>query len=151
MEPKLIDRGETVLVGAVSEGGDISQLWQAFDTQEIEINHKVDGTYYELRTYPEGPQSGKAPEYLAGVEVTVEEEIPEGLVVRRLPAGRYAVFTHCLADGGFAGCNDAMNAWLENGPYKLSANASIQVFDARFKGPENPESVIDFLLPVVAK
>ena len=151
MEPSIIDREETIFVGVVSEGEDIYQLWQTFDFHVKEIKHKIDGACYELHTYPEDPQSGNAPEYLVSVAVTAVEDVPEGLVVRRLPAGRYAVFTHRLANGGFTGCNDTMNAWLKNGTYKLSPNASIQVFDARFKGPDNPESVIDFLLPVVAK
>ncbi len=63
----------------------------------------------------------------------------------------YAAFTHRLADGGYEGSNDGMNAWLDSGPYKMPRRVSIQRFDSRFKGGTDPDSEIDFLLPIVPK
>jgi hypothetical protein len=44
-----------------------------------------------------------------------------------------------------------MDAWLTTGPYELREQLSIQRYDSRFKGGDDPESEIDFLLPVVPK
>jgi hypothetical protein len=75
-----------------------------------------------------------------------------GLAVKVLPPSRYAVFTHRLADGGYGGANDAMNAWLDGGPYRMPKDLSIQRYEvSRFKGGSAPDSQIDFLLPVVRK
>ncbi len=152
MEPTIIKREETILVGLASADVNMYALWQAFDAFDKQIKHKAaPAIYYEVHTFPDDPHSGQAPEYLVGVVVTQAEDIPAGALVRRLPAGAYAVFTHHLANGGFTGCNEAMDAWLKNRPYQLSPNMSIQVFDDRFKGPNNPESIIDFLLPIREK
>ena len=148
MEPTLIARPATILVGAVSHGGSICELWQAFDACADQIKHRIPGMYYEVHTHADDPES--APEYFVSVAVAAAEGIPDGLTVKRLPAGQYAVFTHRLADGGFTGCNAAMNDWLARGPYRLTANVCIQVFDDRFQGVDHPDSVIDFLLPVQA-
>ena len=68
------------------------------------------------------------------------------------PHSCYAVFTHRIADGGYEGANKAMNAWLETGPYKMPKDLSVQRFEvSRFKGSTDPDSEIDFLLPVVRK
>jgi AraC family transcriptional regulator len=150
MNPNVVTRNETLLVGLASRGGSIHDLWQAFEERAEQVKHKT-GAYFEVHTVAEPSSPGNATEYLVSVEVTRVEDVPEGLVERRLPAGAYAVFTHCLANGGFTGCNDTMDAWLESGPYRLSSNTSIQVFDDRFKGAENPDSIIDFLLPVAEK
>jgi len=152
MEPTIVNRDETILVGLATEGGSIDQLWQSYDAFDKHITHKTDpAVYYEVHTFPDDPASGNAPEYLVGIAVTEADDVPAGLVVRRLRPGAYAVFTHVLANGGFTGCNATMDAWLKDGPYRLAPNACIQVFDARFKGPNNPESVIDFLLPIEQK
>ena len=150
MDPTIVTREETILVGLASEEGNMHKLWQDFDLHDKQIKHKT-STYLEVHTFPDDQKSGKATEYFVGAEVTGLEEVAEGLVVKHLPAGTYAVFTHRLAEGGYTGCNERMENWLKTGPYQLSPNLSVQVFDARFKGNDNPESVIDFLLPVKEK
>jgi AraC family transcriptional regulator len=88
------------------------------------------------------------------VEVTVAFEVsqigavPEGMEVKRLPAGQYAVFTHRLANGGYEGLNPVMDNWLKTGPYEHSDNFIVELYDERFKGGDKPDSEIDFLIPI---
>lgn len=151
MPPELVDKGEMVLVGMVSNDHDICGLWNRFTAAEALVKHKVEGAGYELHIHPEGDNSWQGYTLMVGVQVTKVEDLPHEMFVKVLPACRYAVFTHKLSQGGYEGANAQMNAWLESGPYRLARDLCIQVFDSRFKGGDHPDSQIDFLIPVVPK
>lgn len=151
MEPTIIAQGEMMLVGMADEGRDIHGLWMRFLAREGEISHAMPGAAYEVHTHAPDATPTQLQECFVGVQVTSLEEVPAGMVVKRLPAAHYAVFTHRLANGGYTGANAAMNAWLHTGPYHPAHNYSLQRFDARFNGGNQPDSGIDFFIPVVAK
>jgi predicted transcriptional regulator YdeE len=152
MEPDLVDMDEMVIVGLEEKGADISALWKRFHAAESTIRNRIEGSYYELHEHFAGEHGWKDVNVIVGVQVTEPGDLTEGLSVRVLPPSRYAVFTHRLADGGYEGANDAMNAWLDRGPYRMPRDLSIQRFEvSRFKGGTAPDSEIDFLLPVVRK
>jgi len=140
-----------ILVGVVSDASDICGLWGQFGAIEPQIPNKLEGAWYEVHTHPEGYKSGDPWEVMVGVLVTQLGDLPEGATIKCLSAGQYAVFTHCLGNGGYAGMNPVMDNWLRTGPYRQLGNCCIQLVDSRFKGPNNPESVIDFLIPVEPK
>lgn len=131
---------------------DISALWQRFHGAESTIRNRIEGTYYELHEHPTAKHEWKEVNIMVGVQVTEPGDVTECLSVRMLPRSRYAVFTHRIANGGYEGANEAMNAWLHKGPYKMPKDLSIQRFEvSRFRGSTDPDSEIDFLLPVVRK
>jgi hypothetical protein len=41
-----------------------------------------------------------------------------------------------------------MDKWLTTGSYEQADNFIIEVFDERFRGGDQPDSEIDFLIPV---
>lgn len=140
--PKIIATGEMILVGTASDGSDIAGTWVKFEEKEKDVKHKVGRTTYEWHAW-------NAHECMVAVEVTAVDAVPEGMSVMRLPAAQYAVFTHRLANGGYTGLNSAMDNWLATGPYEqVGGDVSIQVFDDRFKGGDQPDSEIDFWIPV---
>lgn len=141
MDPNVVARQEMILVGCASDGSDIHGTWVKFMEREKDIKHKVEGTSYEWHAWG-------ARKCLVGAEVTEVDAVPEGLSVMRVPAGQYAIFTHRLANGGYEGLNPVMHQWLTTGPYEQISDISIQVFDARFKGGDQPDSEIDFWIPV---
>lgn len=141
MEPKIITIKEMTLVGMTSDGSDIRGLWMEYMKKEKDIKNKVEGTAYEWHAW-------SAHKCVVAAEVTEVEDVPEGLSVVHFPAGQYAVFTHRLANGGYEGLNSVMNHWLTTGPYEQISDISIQVFDERFKGGDQPDSEIDFWIPV---
>jgi AraC family transcriptional regulator len=151
MGPRIADMGELRIVGCAEKGADIGALWARFEEAAEQIGNRVEGVGYELHSWPEGEHDWDDMTVMVGVEVTEVRDVPDGMSVRMLPAARYAVFTHRLGDGGYEGANEAMDAWLESGPYSLAENLSIQRYDSRFKGGGNPDSEIDFLLPIVSK
>lgn len=150
MKPSIVDRSETILVGLVTRGGDIGALWDEFSPVEAAIKNSVPGAWYEYHVYPREGTSGD-PFYLAGIEVTKVEDLPEMLFVKVLSAGRYAVFTHDFAAGGYDVLNARIRDWIAAGPYKLAGSASLQRYDERFKGIGVPESVLELMVRIEPK
>jgi predicted transcriptional regulator YdeE len=154
MEPRILEKGETALVGMVSLGGDIGALWERFSPHESAIEHRVDGAWYELHVYPKDRTPG-APFYMVAVEVTKVGAVPDDMFVKPLPASRWAAFSHRPGQGqpnhGYDALNEAVEDWLAAGPYDHACNISLQVYDARFKGMDDPESELDLLIPIVPK
>jgi AraC family transcriptional regulator len=151
VEPEIVEMERMLIVGCEENGPDIGALWKRFMAAEDSVKNKVAGTGYELHLHPEGEHEWSDVTVMVGVQVTEAEDVAEGMVLRRLPASRYAVFTHRVADGGYEGANEQMDAWVEGSAYRLSPRMSIQRYDERFKGSTHPESEIDFLLPIVPR
>lgn len=151
MEPEIVERPETVLVGMVSRGEDICELWNRFTPMEPRIADRIEGIWYEFQAYPDGHQPGEPFYCMAAVAVTEIESLPDELFVKPLPSGRYAVFTHCFADGGYDVLNKSIRDWLDESPYRMTGGASIQMYDSRWKGPGNPGSVVELMIPVAEK
>lgn len=143
MEPTIVTKGEMILVGLTSDRSDIHGLWMKYEEKDKAIAHKVEGTGYELHRFLKD-----SVQVTVGTEVTNADSVPEGLTVTRVPAGQYAVFTHRLANGGYEGLNPVMDKWLKTGPYEQADSFIIEVYGPRFKGGNQPDSEIDFLIPV---
>jgi AraC family transcriptional regulator len=148
MKPKIVRKDQLTLVGIASYGGDIGRLWDAFTANDHLVKHVVGEVGYELHAFSKGSSPGDPIHIFVGVEVKKVENLPEIMFVKILPACEYAVFTHRLADGGYQGVNQPINHWLETGSYERAYDYDLQVYDARFKGPENPDSELDFYIPV---
>lgn len=148
----IVERPQMLLVGMVSFDGDIGALWGRFSPHENLIKHKVEGAWWELHIFPEGQDARWV---MVGVEVTQLEAVPDEMFVKAVPAGHYAVFPHRPGLGepnhGYDALNQRIDTWLETGPYKISRRLSLQLYDARFKGMEDPESEQDLLIPVEPK
>lgn len=154
MEPEIIEKPEMTLVGIVGCGSDVTDLdilglWQRFDTHEKQIQHRVEGTYYEVHIQEE--TSPTLHFGLMGMEVERIEDLPVELFVKVLPAAAYAQFTHRLADGDFGSAFQAVYDWIESSDYAPAHRYDVQVYDERFKGPEDPDSVLEILVPVVPR
>ena len=77
--------------------------------------------------------------------------MPTELFAKVIPSCRYAVFTHHFKDGGFRDAFKTVYKWIEESDYVPAYAFDIQCYDERFKGPEDPDSVIEILVPVVSK
>jgi len=98
MEPKIISKPAFKAVGLSYVGknlnGEIGQMWGSFIPRINEpkrINPQV--SYGLCFTNVKDVREGEF-EYVAGVEVTDDQNIPAGMVYREVPAYKYAVFTH---------------------------------------------------------
>ena len=153
MEPTVVEKNALLLVGMVSraEMQDIGALWETFTERESLIQQVIPGVWYELHEYPKGHTWGDPFFLMVGVGVTRLEAMAETLFGKVLAPCHYAVFTHRLGDAGFAGANEPIEDWLTSSSYERSRDYDLQVFDDRFKGPEDAESVLEFWIPVRLK
>jgi predicted transcriptional regulator YdeE len=141
------ERNEMLLVGMVSSGN-IAELWNRFMAKENLIKHRVEGAWWELHTHEHYS-------VMAGVEVTRVEAVPDEMFVKPIPAGKYAVFPHHPGLGepnhGYDALNKRIDGWLDSGPYRIARRFSLQLYDSRFKGMEDPASEQDLLIPIEPK
>ena len=154
MEPQFVEKPEMILVGIVGCGSDVSQLdifglWQRFGEHSKSIKHQIEGKSYELHIQEETLPSMHF--CLVGVEVQEIEDVPIELFAKVIPCCRYAVFTHHFSDGDFGYAFKAVYDWLKKSDYAPAYPFDIQCYDERFKGPDNPESVLDIYVPIIPK
>jgi predicted transcriptional regulator YdeE/DNA-binding transcriptional MerR regulator len=99
MEPKIITKPEFYVVGMAyvgkNEHNEVPQLWDQFNNRVKEVEYPEGVPCYGLcNSEIEGAGKGEF-EYVAGVEVdSPEAKVPNGMVMRHIPARKYAVFTH---------------------------------------------------------
>lgn len=102
MKPKFVERGEELVVGLADSFGedchqDISRLWERFNERSHEIRNVVPGYALGLclGSHPDVLlKSGDSIVYSACLPVSKAESIPEGMISYKIPASKYAVFTH---------------------------------------------------------
>lgn len=155
MKIEIIERPEMILAGIVDSGSHVSQiniaeLWKRFMEHSDAIPNQVDKEKgYELHI--EEDRSPRKHFLLIGVEVEKVEHEPIEIFTKVLPAGNYLRYTHQFSEGGYAQAFEALYDWLEDSNYKPAHAFDIQVYDARFNGPDDPESIVEILVPVVEK
>jgi predicted transcriptional regulator YdeE len=151
MEPKIIKKEALLIAGVTGSGDETGKAWEAFTKiQKLHpLKNQVGEEGYEVRLYPaEGPSK-----IHVGVKVK-DASVPAEYKVFFVPAATYAEFVIYPAKG-YGSSNAAMNKWLaENaGVYKeklLSRkHFAIEIYDKRYKGEKDPESVVGILIPIV--
>ncbi|MEK1904472.1 MAG: AraC family transcriptional regulator [Pseudomonas sp.] len=95
-EPRFVDGEELLLAGLgerfrADKAAGITALWQRF----VPYIGRIDGQQgWETFGLCCNPDEDGSFEYLAAVQVSRTDELPPGFSHQRLPARRYAVFTH---------------------------------------------------------
>jgi AraC family transcriptional regulator len=165
MKPKIIEEKEIILVGmdfygnpyekagGWSEQNAIGELWKKFsgvsENKKRSIKHLVSDSGYEVWIDSEGEKDSKNKYIFVGVEVAKLEDLPLEFVARIMPKTKYAVFTMKMPDIKAEGIKMLWNKWLPETGLKTSFNYMIEYYDnQRFKGMNNPDSEIDFMVPI---
>lgn len=120
MEPEFQDRAAFRVMGILArvtpENEDFHDIWMnRFMARHDEIHPlSTDGAYYgvEFASDEQG-----AMDYLAGMAVGEVGSVPEGLVVRDVPAARDAVFECTVATIGQT-FDAIFGRWLPDSPYE---------------------------------
>ena len=155
MQPEIVDRPEMILAGIVATSTSVSELdiaglWDRFIEQCPNISNQVNEEKgYELHIEEE--RSPKIHFCLIGVEVRDVEELPIEIFYKVVPAGKYAVYTPQFSDGGYGQAFKVVYDWLEESAYQSAYAFDIQVYDDRFKGSDDPDSILEILIPVIQK
>jgi len=137
MEPKFITRPAFAIVGlryfGKNENQEIKDVWGVANTRFGELKHIVDDGAYGVCMNIEGAQPGEF-EYVAGLKVSNTDDIPEGMVLREVPAQKYAVFAHV---GSLETLHETYNyiyhIWLPQSGHELAANFDFEFYNDDFK------------------
>lgn len=167
MTPKIIEKKKITLVGmdffgnphekagGWSEKNAIGELWSRFssfyDKKKDSIKHLVSESGHELWIEPEEEKDSKLKYIFTGVEVEKLEDVPLELVAKVLPETRYAVFSFSMKEikTDWAKTQLIWSKWLPEQELEPSHDYMIEYYDPeRFKGMDNPESEVDFMVPV---
>ena len=155
MNPEILERTEMILAGVAANSAsvtdmDIAGLWDRFIDLCPNIPNQVNtNVNYELHI--EEDRTLRMHFCLIGVEVSQADTLPIEVFYKIVPAGKYALYTHHFKDGSYGQAFKAVYDWLAASHYEPAHAFDIQCYDARFKGPEDPESVLEILVPLVLK
>jgi len=103
VNPKLVQQADFTVIGIavrtsnakeMTADGVIGKQWGRFMTEGIlgKIPNKADKTIVAVYTDYASDHNGEYT-YVLGARVTSDAEVPAGMVAKKIPAGRYAVFT----------------------------------------------------------
>ncbi len=156
MEPVIKKLPEFYVVGVTTFGDGASGLfpkaWEMFMKLKDKVAWKDDKTGFGLEVYTEEFHSENKWFYMACKEVKDLSSIPPNMVAKKIPEHHYAVFS---SEGRLSELGKtfqfAYKEWLPKSEYEMADCFDFELYDERFKGADNPESVIDIYIPVKRK
>ena len=150
MKPRIFEREAFMVAGITGRGDETAKAWDGFMklNKLNPLTNKAGEEGYEVRMYTaEGPG-----EVHVGF-VVKDSNVPPEYKVLSVPACTYAEFEIRPAKG-YESSNAEMNGWLtENAETYREAfldgkHYAIEVYDARYKGDRDPDSVVGILMPI---
>jgi predicted transcriptional regulator YdeE len=152
MKPKIIRKEAFIVAGVTGSGDETGKAWEAFmKLDKINpLKNKVGEEGYEIRMYSGGEGPG---EVHVGVQVK-DARVPVEYKVVSVPAFSYAEF-EIYPSKGYGSSNTEMSNWLLDNEkiYKEgrlgNKGFAIEVYDKRYKGEQDPTSVVGCLVPIV--
>lgn len=125
----------------------IPQLWQDFSERIASIPHRANDLLFGAISCDEG-EDGRC-RYLACVEVTSVNDVPEGMLSRELAGGRFAVFTHKGPMTRFdRTVGYVYGSWLPRSGHQLRDAPEIEIYGDKFD-PTSAGSEMEYALPIV--
>ena len=158
MEPKIVTHPGLKAIGLEMEfipdrASEIPGLWGRLRERIGEIPSKSGRAAYGICT---GKQPGKDSfTYMASLDVSSLEDVPEGMASIELPKRTYSVFTHQVTSpdipkGMKATMQYIWGAWLPNSVYQYTGEPDFELTDERFD-PVALSGEIDIYIPIEPK
>jgi len=154
LEPKIVLKDAFTVVGleviTTQEDNNtnfsIPKLWSRFIPRAQEIKSRAAAASLGL-CISEGFDDCKFA-YLACVEVSNADSIPEGMVARSVPASKYLVFTHKGSVDELGKTYDFIyGTYIPNSTYEIASMVDFELYDERFN-PNSPDSELDIYIPI---
>lgn len=151
MEPRFVDLPEFTVVGTKYFGnnlrGEIGQMWTKFIPRIPGIPFKTGPQMSWYGVCFDANENGEFA-YVSGVAVSRADQIPEGMVAKTVPAGRYAVFTH---RGKLDTLRDTYQqiygTWVPRAGLSVRGGFDFEYYDERFKDGCD-DSEVDIYIPI---
>lgn len=146
IEPQIVEKPELKIVGYetpfihalspdVNTGEVIPPLWNRILRDQSRVPNRAGEAMYgviygrpsEERSHPDELQ------YIAGVPVSEQGELPDGMVFHTVPTHRFAVVTHRgpIQNIGET-CHAVYRQWLPQSEWEHAGIADVELYDHRF-------------------
>jgi AraC family transcriptional regulator len=115
-----------------NNNGEIPNLWGAFNNHYLNIKHKSNSMLCYGICDADMDSEGRF-HYTACAEVDSFEDIPEGMVAKVVPGGKYIVYTYrgAIKDlGEFY--NNIFTQWLPASGEEIDYRPQLELYDERF-------------------
>lgn len=152
MDIQIVNKPALTVVGLRYQGKnqnqELSQMWSEFNRRACEIKHRdFEAAYGVCSLTPDMPEGEF--EYVGGFAVTKVEDVPEGMVVRSLPAMKYAVFKHIGAMETLGQTyQNIYHEWLpQAGLEPLESGLDMEMYTEEFDN-FSAKSIMYILVPV---
>ena len=159
MQRKIINMDELFITGLTGNGSDTGAVWAEFDRQyNANPFPKADENGYEVRFF-KSRFSDKTPDANKDVHVgflTNSSTDINGFSTIKFPAAQYVVFDVAVAKG-YDSENAAMEQWIADNAetYRVlefdNCEYVIECYNEKFKGGNQPDSVVEIWLPVCGR
>lgn len=160
MQPKMVNEPEKKIIGfganfisptTEDKSGYIvvRQLWQDYAIRANEIKGRKGYGIGLVESLPDAKKS-QVEEYwyLAGTEVEEFGEVPNGMVTRTAPSGRYAIFTHRGTPAKFEHTlRYIYGSWLPKSGEELRDAPTLTCREENYN-PNSDEAVTEIYIPV---
>lgn len=152
MNVRFVDQPAFSVMGMCYHGknqnGELGVLWGEFNQRAGEIASLRTGPAYGVCSMPSGLSEGEF-EYVAGFEVADSAVAPEGMVVRRIPAARHAVFEHRGTVQTLGATYQRIyQTWLpQSGLQPLDAGLDMEVYPDEWL-PDDPQALMYIHVPL---
>jgi predicted transcriptional regulator YdeE len=145
MKPRVVERSEFTLVGIearttnakeLTSDGVILKQWARFMQERIldKIHHRTDSTVLALHTDYASDRNGEYI-YLLGARVTDSSLVPQGMVMKKVPASQYAIITSEKGPAGKVVAETWQHIWSLEDRGQLGGHrtcrADFEVYDQR--------------------
>jgi predicted transcriptional regulator YdeE len=153
MEPKIVEQEEFSVIGIeartnnskeMTGAGIIPKQWEKFFKENIpaKIPGRIDSNIVVVYSNYQSDHTGDY-DYLIGAKVSDASVVPPGMVVQRVPAGKYAVFTTAAGPVGKVVSEkwqkildlESKSGLCGTRAYK----ADFEVYDQRSRDPQNSQ------------
>lgn len=153
MEPKFLTKGEFKIIGMEYVGnnknGEIGQMWHRFIPRMGEITNRTNSDVSYGVCFPvENMKEDSEFSYVAGLEVDNFDQIPEGMVARTVPAGKYAVFIHKGSLDNLRSTYEYIyGSWLPKSGQEVAFQPDFEFYSERFI-PDSEDCELDIYVPL---
>ncbi|GAA4306971.1 GyrI-like domain-containing protein [Nibribacter koreensis] len=157
-DPKIVDLPEKLLVGLRSTTSlaenNAAALWQQFMSRHREIGHRVGQEFYSVQEYPvnffsQVVNPSTKFEKWAAVAVSSADNLPEGMELLTVPAGKYAVFVHKGPSSEFyVTASHIFGTWLPTSGFALDDRPHFEVMGEKYLGHLHADSEEEVWIPI---
>ena len=110
----------------------VAQFWYSLFEQEKEVKNKIPYTYYALSISASGDFTEDELTYIAGIPITIVEDIPKGMKVYSIPKQKVAIFdikTDIDSETAQKTIDYIYGYWIPNSKYARGKGADYELFE----------------------